>query len=77
MNAETKQIKQGQLFLQGVIPNSDRCMTTEEFNVAITKLKKEIENIIEKIDENNTNDKNNKITTPETYAGRSVRVVEK
>ena len=74
MNTETKQIKQGQLFLQGVIPNSDRCMTTEEFNVAIDKLKKEIENIIEKIDENNTNDKNN---TAQAYARRSVRLVEK
>ena len=74
MNTETKQIKQGQLFLQGVIPNSDRCMTTEEFNMAMTKLKKEIENIIEKIDENNTNDKNN---TAQAYARRSVRLVEK
>ncbi len=42
MNSETKQIKQGQLFLQEVM--HDTCMTADEFNVAIDKLKEEIKN---------------------------------
>ena len=57
MNSETKQIKQGQLFLQEVM--HDTCMTADEFNVAIDKLKEEIKNI----NGNNSNDESNKTKT--------------
>ncbi len=45
MKKGTKQSKQGQTFWPELLPNEVRYMTEAEFDVAITKLKQEIQEI--------------------------------